>query len=137
MRSLTSYLMDGRGQPADGRRSTTPVQAIDLHDDAVEEHVTDAEWTEEATDEADDEVVDEPANDKFVAASADPSEARKIRKPFLCKHRTALAAIKRPLRRKRMPASRSRRNRSTAAAASCFRSPNHCATALHDRDIRR
>ena len=49
MQFFTAYLMDGRGQPADGRRSTTPVPVAlhdDLHDDAVEEPVLDAEWSE-------------------------------------------------------------------------------------------
>jgi RNA polymerase sigma-32 factor len=66
--------MDGRGQPADGRRSTTPVH---LHDAVEEEPALDAEWTEEPSEEeaSDVEIIDEPANDKFVAASADPYAA--------------------------------------------------------------
>jgi RNA polymerase sigma-32 factor len=80
MRINTAYLMDGRGQPADGRRSTTPPQVhfdADLHDDAVEaEPVEDAVWTED-----DDEGVVSPeagqhpeqadAEPKFVRASVD------------------------------------------------------------------
>ncbi|HWE28351.1 MAG TPA: RNA polymerase factor sigma-32 [Polyangia bacterium] len=60
----TAYLMDGRGQPADGRRST-------VHDTV--EPVLDAEWTE-----ADDDGEAEPAEveaEPFVAASADPYAA--------------------------------------------------------------
>ena len=75
MRVLTAYLMDGRGQPADGRRSTPP-RPVAVHggrrDDAVEEPVLDAEWSEAENDDGDadvDTVVDEP--EKFQAASAD------------------------------------------------------------------
>ena len=71
MRFLTAYLMDGRGQPADGRRSTPPVHA---HDAADEEPI-DVEWSEASDDGEAAEIIDEPANDKFVAASADPYAA--------------------------------------------------------------
>jgi RNA polymerase sigma-32 factor len=69
MRIVTAYLMDGRGQSADGRRSTKPSQPVVLDDrhDAVEtdaeaEPVLDAEWTE---------VLEEPK----PAASSDPYAA--------------------------------------------------------------
>ncbi|HXU71255.1 MAG TPA: RNA polymerase factor sigma-32 [Polyangia bacterium] len=69
MRIVTAYLMDGRGQSADGRRSTKPPEPVVLDDrhDAVEtdaeaEPVLDAEWTE---------VVEEPK----PAASSDPYAA--------------------------------------------------------------
>ncbi len=77
MRVFTAYLMDGRGQPADGRRSTTPrpvaLHDDDLHDDAVEEPAVDAEWSE-ADEEA---VVDPEASEPetFQPASADPYAA--------------------------------------------------------------
>jgi RNA polymerase sigma-32 factor len=79
MRVVRAYLMDGRGQPADGRRRATPAQVVDLHD-AVEDEPVDAEWTEDEAEETaaestDVEIIDEPANDKFVAASADPYAA--------------------------------------------------------------
>ena len=79
MRVARAYLMDGRGQPADGRRRATPAQVVDLHD-AVEDKPVDAEWSEDeaehaAAESTDVEIIDEPANDKFVAASADPYAA--------------------------------------------------------------
>ena len=48
MRRVTAYLMDGRGQPTDGRRSVTPGPVVpdDLHDAVEVEPVLDAEWTE-------------------------------------------------------------------------------------------
>jgi RNA polymerase sigma-32 factor len=70
MRIFTAYLMDGRGQPADGRRSTKPPEPVvidDLHD-AVEsdaEPVLDAEWSE---------VAPEPEA-KSPPASSDPYAA--------------------------------------------------------------
>ncbi len=85
MRILTAYLMDGRGQPADGRRSTTArsrrskaarevEQPVALHDDAVEEPVLDAEWSEAEDDEpANDNVEAEP--EPFKAVSGDPYAA--------------------------------------------------------------
>jgi RNA polymerase sigma-32 factor len=76
MRVFTAYLMDGRGQPADGRRSTTPVPVAlhdDLHDDAVEEPVLDAEWSETEPD-ADLEAA-AIEREPFKAASADPYAA--------------------------------------------------------------
>ena len=72
MRVNTAYLMDGRGQPADGRRSTKPPEPVVLDDqhDAVEsnaeaEPALDAEWSE---------VVAE-ADAKSVPASSDPYAA--------------------------------------------------------------
>jgi RNA polymerase sigma-32 factor len=65
--------MDGRGQPADGRRSTTPVVQVldhDLHDDAVEEPALEAEWSEQDGDE-ESAVEAEPLR----PASADPYAA--------------------------------------------------------------
>ncbi len=65
MRIFTAYLMDGRGQPADGRRSTKPSEPVVLDDqhDAVEsEPVLDAEF----------EVVEKAA---APAASSDPYAA--------------------------------------------------------------
>jgi RNA polymerase sigma-32 factor len=58
MRSFTAYLMDGRGQPADGRQGAEPV--------------LDAEWTEEAVVE---EAETASEREPFVAASADPYAA--------------------------------------------------------------
>ena len=77
MRFFTAYLMDGRGQPVDGRRSTTPVPVAlhddDLRDDAVEEPVLDAEWSESEPD-ADLEAA-AIEREPFKAASADPYAA--------------------------------------------------------------
>jgi RNA polymerase sigma-32 factor len=59
MQSFTAYLMDGRGQPTDGRQAVEPV--------------LDAEWTE-----VDGDADGEPAGtaaEPFVAASADPYAA--------------------------------------------------------------
>lgn len=63
MRAPRAYLLDGRGQPADGQRSTTAkVLDHDVHDDVVAEPVLDAKWTD-AEDEA------------FQPASTDPYAA--------------------------------------------------------------
>jgi RNA polymerase sigma-32 factor len=70
-------MMDGRGQPADGRRTTTPPQVFDdLHDAVDVEPVIEAEWTE-----GDDEAANPPeaelqpeqaeAEREFVHAPAD------------------------------------------------------------------
>jgi RNA polymerase sigma-32 factor len=94
MRVVTAYLMDGRGQSADGRRKATPLPIVsDDGHDAVEapvEPVLDAAWSEDdelsaANDnEADDEVeaevaeVDAPEVEvasPAVAASRDPYAA--------------------------------------------------------------
>jgi RNA polymerase sigma-32 factor len=53
MRIITAYLLDGRGQASEGRRTTTPspVVAVDgLHD--AGDDALDAEWTEEEDDES-------------------------------------------------------------------------------------
>jgi hypothetical protein len=49
MRFVTAYLMDGRGQPTEGRRKATPEPVVldDLHDAVESEPVLDAVWTED------------------------------------------------------------------------------------------
>src|SRR6478609_1565666 len=74
MRVARAYLMDGRGQPADGRRRATPAQVVDLHD-AVEDEPVDAEWSEDeaehaAAESTDVEIIDEPANVKLSSYAA-------------------------------------------------------------------
>jgi RNA polymerase sigma-32 factor len=65
MKRITAYLMDGRGQAADGRRKATPALVYDDAPDAVEPEpfadALDAEWSED----------DEPANDHDVEAGHD------------------------------------------------------------------
>jgi RNA polymerase sigma-32 factor len=53
MRIITAYLLDGRGQASEGRRTTTPSPVVTLdglHD--ADDEALDAEWTEEGEDEA-------------------------------------------------------------------------------------
>ncbi len=48
MRMMTGYLMDGRGQAADGRRKATPAVVLDDAPDAVEDTpALDADWSED------------------------------------------------------------------------------------------
>ncbi len=82
MRTLTAYLMDGRGQPADGRRKATPMPVTPEADghDAVELDAVDAEWTEDddaavVTPEADLHAEETSTDETFVRASADPYAA--------------------------------------------------------------
>src|SRR5437899_642118 len=52
--AVTAYLMDGRGQAADGRRKATTALVVDEQPDAVEAepHALDAEWSEDDDGEA-------------------------------------------------------------------------------------
>jgi RNA polymerase sigma-32 factor len=78
MRSLTAYLMDGRGQPTDGRRSATPAVLEDQPDAVEVEPVLDAEWTEVDDDgDVTPEIHAEPAvaRAKQPRASSDPYAA--------------------------------------------------------------
>jgi RNA polymerase sigma-32 factor len=79
MRIMTAYLMEGRGQAADGRRKATAALVLDDAPDAVEtpyaEEALDAEWSEDESLPASD---DEPA----AAASATKSQAPAERDPY-------------------------------------------------------
>jgi RNA polymerase sigma-32 factor len=68
--------MDGRGQPTEGRRSTTPAVLPGLHDAVEEEPVLDAEWTEDDGDVTPEiHAVPVVARAKQTRASSDPYAA--------------------------------------------------------------